>query len=352
MDQYWGRVQEYMNAIFAWQGMDGLVAEETAVLPGMEELASLMQITYLADSGDYDVIVIDRRAHRVDAAAAQLSGYGALVHRENLSPFSGAPSRWRVPLMKRFSDVPLPDEDVFDSIKELVVYLERMAELLGDGNVSSMRLVLNPEKMVVKEAQRAYTYLSLYGYSVDAVVCNRVFPQSLTDSYFDGWKRAQAENLELVEAAFQPLPIFQVPLFQEEVTGVEMLRQMGDVVFGEEAVRDGAGDPTQKFFVGQPQKVYQDDGHYVLSLALPLVEREEVKLHRSVVDELVVRIGNWKRNVSLPLGLAKLDVDSAKFEDDRLNLYFKLPPAAQGQQIEPEELTTTPWERLKAALSG
>ncbi len=351
MDQYWGRVQEYMNAIFAWQGMDGLVAEETAVLPGMEELASLMQITYLADSGDYDVIVIDAAP---TGSTLQLLSFPDMArwYIEKIFPIQRRTVKMARPLMKRFSDVPLPDEDVFDSIKELVVYLERMAELLGDGNVSSMRLVLNPEKMVVKEAQRAYTYLSLYGYSVDAVVCNRVFPQSLTDSYFDGWKRAQAENLELVEAAFQPLPIFQVPLFQEEVTGVEMLRQMGDVVFGKEAVREGAGDPTQKFFVGQPQKIYQEDGHYVMSLALPLVEREEVKLHRSVVDELVVRIGNWKRNVSLPLGLAKLDVDGAKFEDDRLNLYFKLPEAVKGQEIEPEELTTSPWERLKSALSG
>ena len=323
MDQYWGRVQSYLNAIFSWQGMDGLVAEETAVLPGMEELASLMQITALADSGDFDVIIIDAAP---TGSTLQLLSFPDIArwYIEKVFPFQRKTIQIARPVVKRFSDIPIPDEDVFDSIEELVVYLERMSALLSDGDVSSMRVVLNPEKMVVKEAQRAYTYLNLYGYTVDAVICNRVFPLHLTDGYFDTWKKAQADNLELVEECFQPLPIFRIPLFEQEVTGIEMLRTMADTVFGAEAVRGGAGDPTRKFYHAAPQQIMRDGDFYVLSLALPLVEREEVKLHRSVFDELIIRIGNWKRNVSLPLGLAKLDIAGARYEGDRLNILFAI----------------------------
>lgn len=348
MDEYWGRVQGYLNALFSWQGMEGLVAEETAILPGMEELASLMQINHLADSGDYDVIIIDAAP---TGSTLQLLSFPDMArwYIEKVFPFQRKTVEIARPIAKRFTDIPIPDDDVFESIAELVTYLERMADLLGDPEISSMRVVLNPEKMVVKEAQRAYTYLNLYGYSVDAVVCNRVFPTHLTDSYFDQWKIAQAENLQLVEECFQPLPIFQVPFFEQEVTGIKMLNKVSDAVFGAEAVKGGNGDPTQRFFTEKTQEIFQRDNHYILSLALPLVARDDVDLHRSVFDELVVRIGNWKRNVSLPIGLARLDISGAKYEDDRLNIYFDLPE--EQKNIELEELQPTMWQALKERLS-
>lgn len=350
MDKYWGRVQGYLNALFAWQGMDGLVAEESSVLPGMEELASLMQITYLADSGNYDVIIIDAAP---TGSTLQLLSFPDMArwYIEKVFPFQRKTIQLARPVVKRFSDMPIPDEDVFDSIEELVAYLERMSVLLSDPQVSSMRVVLNPEKMVVKEAQRAYTYLNLYGYPVDAVVCNRVFPQQLSDSYFDLWKSAQAENLQLVRDAFHPLPIFEVPFFAQEVTGMAMLQQMADTLYGpaDKAMRGGEGDPTRYFYIGKPQEIFRQDGAYVLSIPLPLVEREQVHLHRSVFDELIVRIGNWKRNIALPLGLAKLEIAGAKYVEDRLNISFALD--AQ-QELPPEELKSTTWQTLKARFGS
>jgi arsenite-transporting ATPase len=349
MDKYWGRVQGYLNAVFAWQGMEGLVAEETSVLPGMEELACLMQITYLADSKQYDVIIIDAAP---TGSTLQLLSFPEIArwYIEKIFPFQRKTLQLARPVMRRLSDMPIPDEDVFDSIEELVGYLERMSVLLGDPQVSSMRLVLNPEKMVIKEAQRAFTYLNLYGYPVDAVICNRVFPQHLVDSYFDIWKSAQAENLELVREAFHPLPIFQVPFFPQEVTGVAMLRRMGEAIFGAEPVRGAAGDPTQHFYSGKPQEIFRQNGHYVLSIPLPLVEREQVHLHRSVFDELIVRIGNWKRNIALPLGLAKLEIDGAKYVDDRLNILFALEHAEE--VLPAEALKPNTWQSLKARFGG
>ncbi len=345
MDQYWGVVQGYLNALLLWQGMDSLVAEETAVLPSMEELSSLMQITSLAESGRFDVIIIDAAP---TGSTLQLLSFPDIArwYIEKIYPFHRKTVQLARPVMKRMTDMPLPSDEIFDSIEELVSFLERMSRLLSDGTQSSMRVVLNPEKMVVKEAQRAYTYLSLYGYSVDAVICNRVFPRTLSDHYFDIWKNAQAQNLELVHECFQPLPIFEVPLFEQEVMGIPMLTQMADAVFGAEKVRGGAGDPTQHFYVGKPQEVFKHGSHYVLSLSLPLVERDEVQLHRSVFDELVVRIGNWKRNVALPTGLARLEIAGAKYVDDRLNIFFDASNGAP--EIPEEELKPRRWDSLKA----
>lgn len=335
MDKYWGRVQDYLHAIFAWQGMEGLLAEETSVLPGMEELASLMQITHLADSGDYDVVIIDAAP---TGATLQLLSFPDMArwYMEKFFPLQKRTLQIARPMMRRFTNMPLPDNDLFESIEELVGYLERMSELLADPQISSMRVVLNPERMVVKEAQRAYTYLNLYGYAVDAIFCNRVFPQALTDSYFDTWKNAQADNLALVRECFHPLPIFEIPFFEQEVTGMEMIRVMARALYGEAAGRGASGDPTTRFYVGKPQEIFRQDGDYVLSIPLPLVEKEQVRLHRSVLDELIVQIGNWRRNISLPTGLAKLEISEAKYVEDRLNIYFVAPaeetPESAAQQ--------------------
>ena len=349
MDKYWGRVQGYLNALFAWQGMEDLVAEEASVLPGMEELASLMQITHLADSGAYDVIIIDAAP---TGSTLQLLSFPEMArwYIEKIFPFQRRTIQIARPVVQRFTDMPIPGDDVFASVEELVGYLARTSELLGDPTISSMRLVLNPEKMVVKEAQRAYTYLNLYGYPVDAVICNRVFPKDLVDAYFDLWKTNQADNLQLVRECFHPLPIFEIPLFRQEVTGVAMLEEMAATLFGPATTQGGDGDPTRYFYVGKPQEIFRQDGYYVLSIPLPLVEREQVQLHRSVFDELVIHIGNWKRNVSLPMGLARLEIAGAEYVEDRLNIRFALEP--NNGDVAADSLTSTAWDSLRARLGG
>lgn len=350
MDKYWGRVQDYLNVLFAWRGMESLVAEETSVLPGMEELASLMQITHLAESGNYDVIVIDAAP---TGSTLQLLSFPEMArwYIEKVFPFQRKTIQLARPFMKRFGgDMPLPEDDVFDSIEDLIDVLERTSALLSNGAISSMRLVLNPEKMVVKEAQRAYTYLNLYGYAVDAVVCNRVFPQHLADDYFKQWKQSQKDNLQFVEEAFHPLPIFKIPFFEQELVGEAMLRRTAEEVFGKELQREGAGDPTHTFYAGSPQKIFAQNGNYVLSIPLPMLERDQVNLHRSVVDELIIRIGNWKRNIALPTGLARLEIAGAEYEADRLNILFERED--DEPDVKPQELQPNRWDLLKARLRG
>lgn len=320
MELHWGRVQEYLSAIFMWRGMSDLVAEETSVLPGMEELASLMQITALAESGLYDVIVVDCAP---TGATLQLLAFPELArwYLDKIIPFQKAAIRVAGPMLKRIVEVPLPDEDLFESVEDLVLQLHRVSALLGDPTTSSMRLVLNPEKMVVKEAQRALTYLSLYGYSTDLVVCNRMIPTTVSDGYFANWKDIQAKYRQFVDEAFSPLTILDVPWFDDEVVGIEMLRRMGAALYAGQ-------DPTTLFYTGQTQTVLKTNGSYQLRLPLPFVEKSDIKLTRSMHDELIVHIGNWKRNIALPRVLAGLPVQGARYEERDLVVLFKAPQEA------------------------
>ena len=315
MEVHWGRVQEYLSAIFVWRGMNDLVAEETSVLPGMEELASLMQITALAESGQYDVIVVDCAP---TGATLQLLAFPELArwYLDKIIPFEKALLKVAGPMIKRMIEVPLPDEDLFQSVEELVLQLQGMSRLLSDPQTTSMRLVLNPEKMVVKEAQRALTYLSLYGYSTDLVVCNRMIPPNVTDGYFAHWKDIQAKYRDYVEESFTPLPILDVPLFDDEVVGTVMLRRMGEALYSGQ-------DPTAVLWVGPTQEVRKVNGSYELRLSLPFVEKSDIKLTRSMHDELIVHIGNWKRNIALPRVLTGLPVQGARYEEKHLVVYFK-----------------------------
>ena len=314
MELHWGRVQNYLSAVFMWRGMDDLVAEETSVLPGMEELASLMQITSLAEGGQYDVIVVDCAP---TGATLQLLAFPELArwYLDKIIPFQKAALKVAGPMLRRMIEVPLPDEELFTSVEELVLQLHRVSTLLSNPETSSMRLVLNPEKMVVKEAQRALTYLSLYGYATDLVVCNRMIPSNAASGYFANWKEIQAKYHHFVEEAFSPLPIFDAPWFDEEVVGVPMLRRMGAALYGEQ-------DPTTIFYTGHAQEVVKVEGGYHLRLPLPFVSKADIKLTRSLHDELIVHIGNWKRNIALPRVLTGLPVRGARYEGQELVVLF------------------------------
>ncbi len=314
MQRHWGRVQTYLSAIFAWRGMDSLVAEETSTLPGMEELASLMQIAYLAESNEYDVVVVDMAP---TGSTLQLLAFPEMLswYVEKLFPIERQAMKIARPFMRTVTDMPLPDDDLFDSIEELVGDLNRLEKLITNPEISSVRLVLNPEKMVIKEARRAFTYLNLYGLSTDAVISNRYLPATVTDPYFDAWRESQAKYAELVEDSFTPLPIFKVPLFESEVVGQEMLRRVAEVTYNGQ-------DPTTIFYKGKPQQVVKDGDDYLLLLPLPLLDKRDVNLHRGIHDELVVRIGNWKRHISLPQALIGRQIAGARYSEDQLEIRF------------------------------
>jgi arsenite-transporting ATPase len=315
MSQHWGTVQQYLAALFSWRGMDNMMAEEASILPGMEELASLLQIGHLAESGLYDVIVVDMAP---TGATLQLLAFPEMAtwYIEKIFPFERTAMKIARPLMRTVSELPLPEEDFFDAIKALVKDLNRLETLLTHREISSVRLVVNREKMVVKEAQRAFTYLNLYNLPVDAVISNRHLPGVVTDPYFEQWRARQAHYARVIEDSFAPLPILAVPLLDAEVVGEAMLVRMAREIYGDD-------DPTQIYYRGKAQNLVKTDEGYSLLLPLPLVHKGEVKLHRGTYDELIVRIGGWKRHISLPSSLASKDVAGARYRDNHLEIYFR-----------------------------
>jgi arsenite-transporting ATPase len=313
MDKYWGDIQHYMSTVLSWRGLDDLVAEELSVFPGMEELASLLQIVHLHDDCDYDVIIVDCAP---SGATLQLLSmpHTANWYMDRMLQIGKKTAQLSRPVLRAVTNLPIPGDEVFDSMENLHTQLHRMRALLTDPQKSSVRLVLNTEKMVIKEAQRTFTYLNLYGYVTDAVISNRLIPNRVQDSYFDSWKESQAKYSRMVEEAFLPLPILQVPLFEQEVVGDVMLRRMAQAIYGDV-------DPTKVYYQGEVQAVEKEDGCYLLSLPLPFVEKGDIDLTRSG-DELIVHIGNRKRNITLPRALASLDVLGARYEKDRLVIAF------------------------------
>jgi len=316
IDRHWGTLQDWLKVLMAWRGLDEVVAEEMAVLPGMEELAGLLYLINYHDQGKYDLIVVDCAP---TGETLRLLSFPEVarwwMHR--IFPIERVAARIARPVLRRVTDLPLPDDEVFSAAKELFAKLEDMRVILTDPATSSVRLVLNPEKMVIKEAQRTYTYLNLYGYATDLVVCNRVIPEEVSDSYFQAWKETQERYLQQVQEAFAPLPILKAPLMEQEVVGLPMLERLGEAVYG-------ALDPTAVLHQGQVDEFRQEDGQYVLTLTVPFITKEEISLSQAG-DELIVEVGNFKRNIILPRALVGMESQGAKLEGDRLSIRFTRP---------------------------
>jgi len=314
LERHWTRIQEWFKALLAWRGIEEIVAEEIAILPGMEEGANLLYIVDHYDGGKYDVIVVDCAP---TADTLRFLSFPEILRwwMEKMFPIGRTAAGLARPFIKPLLNVPLPEDEVFRAAEDLFEELYRIRTLLTNAEVTSVRLVLNPEKMVIKEAQRAFTYLNLYGYPTDLVVCNRMIPEGVTDEHFEFWKESQAKYHKLIEESFAPLPILDVPLFDQEVTGISMLRRMGEVLFGEE-------DPSRIFFHGRPREIEKADGYYELIIPLPFVEKAEISLTQNG-DELLVQVGRYKRNLVLPRTLAGLPIEGARFEDGRLRIRFR-----------------------------
>ena len=315
-ETHWGTLENYIKILMAWRGIDEVLAEEMAILPGMEELAGLVHLINYHQQAEYDVIVVDCAP---TGETLRLLSFPDVtrwwLHR--IFPLQRTAARIARPVLKRVTDLPFPEDEVFEALKDLFEKLDHMREILTDAATCSVRLVLNPEKMVIKESQRTFTYLNLYGYATDLVICNRLIPQDVTDAYFSNWKDSQERYYALVEEAFSPLPILKAPLMEQEVVGMAMLERFADALYGD-------SDPTRVYFEGQRQDIRQEDGDYVLTLMLPFSRKEDIQLSQ-VGDELIVHVGNQKRNLILPRALAGLASEGAKLEGDRLTIRFVRP---------------------------
>jgi arsenite/tail-anchored protein-transporting ATPase len=319
LEANWREIQEYVIQLMNWAGVDTIQAEELTVIPGLDEIFSLIDIRRHVESRKHDLLVVDCAP---TAETLRLLSLPEIMnwYIERIFPVERRVVKTIRPLVSKITSLPIAEDRVFAAIERLHRNLEAVRKILIDDRISSVRLVVNPEKMVIAEARRTYTYLSLFGYRVDAVVVNRIIPDTVTDPYFGKWKDIQAEHLATVRESFQPVPILTVRLFEREMVGVPLLGQMADEVYQDK-------DPTAILHHDEPIRVRRRGGSYVLSLRLPFVEKDDLDMHRRG-DELFVRVGSYKRNLILPHTLQRLIVREATFVDDRLEIRFSREPRA------------------------
>jgi arsenite-transporting ATPase len=310
---HWGVIQDFLTKFMTFQGVGEAVAEEMAILPGMEELFSLLKVKGHADSGKYDVIVIDTAP---TGETIRMLGVPEILnfYFKRIFPIHRTVLKSVRPVAKRMTDMPLPSDDVMKAVKQIYEELEGMGPMLQDPKQSSIRIVLNPERMVINESQRLYTYLGLFGFPVDAVVANRVLPPEARSAYFDRWFGIQAGHLAEARKNFDPLPFFEARLFDREMVGLPLLAEFAKDVFADR-------DPTEVFFREKPIEVKKEKGGYALYIRLPFAEKDKIQVWAQG-DELVVQVDNQRRHVVLPRTLASRRLLGAAFAEQRLRVAF------------------------------
>lgn len=313
LGDHWGVIQEWLTRFMTFRGVAESVAEEMAILPGLEELFSLLKVKAFVEAGDHDVILIDcaptGETVRMLAVPEILNFYF-----QRIFPIQRRVVRSVRPVAQRMTDMPIPSDEVFGAVKALYQQMDGMGPLLQDPRHSSIRLVLNPERMVVNESQRLYTYLNLFGFPVDAVIANRVLPEAARSSYFDRWIGIQAGYLKEARRSFEPLPFFEARLFDREMVGVPLLGELARQVFGD-------SDPTRVLYRERPIEIKKEGRGYAMYLRLPFAEKDRIQVW-SHGEDLVVQVDNHRRNILLPRALASRKVLGAAFAERRLRIAF------------------------------
>ncbi len=318
ISRYWKVIQSYFSSLFSWGGLDEVMAEEMTVLPGMDELGNLLWIGDHVDEGHYDLIVVDAAPTGETVRLLSLPE-ASRWWIEKIAPIGRRVQKLGGPILRRIVGVPLPTDSVYEAGEHLLDRLKYVHDLLADPDKSSVRLVLNLERVSIQEAQRSFTYFHMYGFPTDMIVANRVLPAA-SGSYFDAWRAAQARYLPMVEDQFAPVPVRTIPFFDKEMVGIERLAELGRALFGDT-------DPQEFLYRGRPYSISREGGGYTLSLELPFTTRDEISLSRSG-DELVLQVGAWRRNLVLPRLLLDAPTQGAKMEENVLKVRFAEPARA------------------------
>jgi arsenite-transporting ATPase len=317
MEKNWGAIHKYLSKLIGRTGLDEIIAEELAILPGMEEISLLLYINRYVREKEFDVIILDcaptGESLRFISIPTALEWYIKKIFK-----IQRTIAKYVRPVAERVYDVPLPGEDYFDAMEYLFLRLEGVDQILVDPEITSVRLVTNPEKIVLKETQRAFMYFCLYKMNIDAIIINRILPDDVKDTYFEALKESQRQYIEKAEEYFAPTPIFYVKLFKDEILGYESLKDLADQVYGKK-------NPLERFFEGEPFSLVKDDGEYVLAMKLPFIAKGDLQLNK-LSDELIVSVGSMRRRLSLPRQVAASKEVRARLEGRHLFIHFKGEP--------------------------
>src|SRR5216684_481468 len=315
MRNSWGKVQEKMSQALRQSGIDSVMAEELALIPGMDEIVSLLNIYRNARDGNFEVVVIDAaptgETVRLLSMPDAFQWYAGRITGLKLKSSTLSLAR---PFIKAF----IPSGEVLDAVQLLSERVKGLREVLSNPDISSYRPVVNPERMVIKEALRAETYLALFGYPIDGVICNRVLAKgNYQDAFMQEMYQNQEKLRQQIHNTFAPLPIWEAPYYSHDIIGVPQLGKLAEVVFGEQ-------DPTQVFYHGQIQEITHQGDTYILRLPLPHVEMNKVLMTKKG-DEMIIEIGNFKRDITLPSVLANQEATVARFVNKALEIHFTAP---------------------------
>ena len=313
LDRHWKEVSNYLAALLGSSGMTEVLASELAIIPGMEDVISLLYINQYFIQRTYDVIIVDcpptGESLRFIGMPSTLEWYINKIFKWQRNLFKVVR-----PIAKKLVDAPIPEDAYFGSLHDLFLKLEGVDKILLNREITSVRLVTNAEKMVVRETQRAFMYFCLYGLVVDTIVVNRLFPVTLEDGYFKDWLMSQKKSLDQIQEIFSPIPIRTINILKEEVVGLDKLAEMGRLIYGER-------DPSEILHQETLYEIVEDSNFYVMNMKLPFVKKDYIDLFKEKED-LVVRIGSFKRHVFLPRALLNRKPTQAKLENNVLSIKF------------------------------
>ncbi len=308
--RHWREISGYVSAVLRTTGISGVEAEELAILPGMEELSAMMYVNTYRREGRYEVMVLDcaptAESLRFVSMPTTLEWY-----MKHIFPFQRTMLKAVRPIANRVAPFELPPDNYFANIAELFGKLEGVDMVLADPAITSVRLVTNPEKMVLRETQRTFVYFSLHGLTVDGILVNRVLPERISDGFFSEWFSSQKEIIREMEEYFSPVPVRKIPLFTHEVLGRDRLEELAQALYAEDE------DPAAVVRAGRPFTFEKLDDHWEVRLEFPFASKEEIGLFKKG-DELVVEIGTMRRHIGLPTSMAALQPSRARLENRRL----------------------------------
>jgi arsenite/tail-anchored protein-transporting ATPase len=312
IERHWGDVYRYLATLMTSTGLSDVVAEECAIMPGMEDVICLMYINQYLQENKYDAIIVDcpptGESLRFINITSTIEWYMMKRFRIDRTLV-----KFVRPIADRFTDYQLPDDSYFTALSNLFGRIKGVDELLVNPAVTTIRFVTNPERMVVRETQRAFMYFSLYGVTTDQIIVNRVLPKS-KDSYYRRWEELQQGYVKEIQEYFHPIPVASLPLFRQEVVGMERLAEVADVLY------DGK-DPLKSEIASPPFSFRKLKDRYHLTLRLAFAGKDDIDLDR-VGDDLVIQLGSFKRHVPLPQSVSQLAIAEARFKDGELVIQF------------------------------
>lgn len=313
-ENIWGNLKGYIEKLMMLKSKETIESDELLVFPGFEELLSLIKIKEIHDKNEYDVLIVDCAP---TGETMSLLKFPDLFKwwMEKIFPLKRKGARIAKPIIEATIKIPMPTDDTFDEIEKLYSKLQELHSLMLNKDIVSIRIVTTPEKIVVNEAKRSFSYLHLFDYNVDGIIINKIFPEKSLKGYFERWEKIQKESIQDIEDSFKDIPIFKLELMDNELRKYEILQTVSNEIYKEIK-------PENVLFRDRIFTIKKNEDKYIFSISMPFVNKDELNLLQNG-DEITISIKNERRNFKLPTKLQSKEIESAKYDDGKLNIYFE-----------------------------